>query len=238
MRLASPDLSDAWTDDTSLGWLYQYWNDPDRKAVDDKLNTTTGKVEAYELANKTQLFTERYMVEWLVQNSLGAQWIAICAKNGWVPKAKHLLESLRNKRAAWTKNDEAIPVEGDEDFWKYYVDQELSPETIAAAPAKLEDVRILDPAMGSGHFLVYVFDFLWELYREEAALSGKEYSTEAVIDRILGKNLHGIDIDNRAVQIAAAALFIKTQEKLAGLPDYDHEPCCHRSWPGAYQEGR
>ncbi|MFA5852362.1 MAG: hypothetical protein WC820_06655, partial [Spirochaetales bacterium] len=123
--LANPELSDAWVDDTTLGWLYQYWNDPDRKAVDDKLNTTTGKVEAHELANKTQLFTERYMVEWLVQNSLGAQWLALCAKNGWKPKAVQVLENLNEKRKSWTKNDEALPIAGDEEFWKYYVEQEL-----------------------------------------------------------------------------------------------------------------
>ncbi|MFO7940959.1 MAG: hypothetical protein R6U66_14520, partial [Bacteroidales bacterium] len=59
-------------------------------------------------------------------------------------------------------------------------------------------VKILDPAMGSGHFLVYLFDFLWELYQDEARLLGKEYSPEQIIGWILNNNLHGIDIDNRA----------------------------------------
>jgi hypothetical protein len=219
-------LKDAWTDDTTLGWLYQYWNDPDRKAVDKKLNTTSGKVEAHELSDKTQLFTERYMVEWLVQNSLGAQWLAICAKNGWHPTANQKIETLSARRKEWhqkilTKDvleTEAMPVNGDEDFWKFYVPQELDEETIKAAPLSLDRIKILDPAMGSGHFLVYVFDFLWELYHDQARLQKKEYSPEQIIDWILHHNLHGIDIDNRAVQIGAAALYIKTQEKVAGYP--------------------
>ena len=77
-------LERAWTDDTTLGWVYQYWNDPQREALDDKLNSG-GKVAPHEIASKTQMFTERYMVEWLLQNSLGQQWLAICARNGWTP---------------------------------------------------------------------------------------------------------------------------------------------------------
>jgi hypothetical protein len=223
-KLNQEDLQEAWTDDTTLGWLYQYWNDPDRKAVDEKLNTTSGKVEAHELSDKTQLFTERYMVEWLVQNSLGAQWLAICAKHGWIPRAEEKIEKLKIRRAEWNQRisskevleTETMPINGDEEFWKYYVPQELTEETIESTPLSLEKVKILDPAMGSGHFLVYVFDFLWELYLDQARLQGKEFTSKQIIDWILNNNLHGIDIDNRAVQIAAAALYIKTQEKQPG----------------------
>jgi len=223
-ELNQEGLEGAWSDDTTLGWLYQYWNDPDRKAVDAKLNTTSGKVEAHELSQKTQLFTERYMVEWLVQNSLGAQWLAMCAKNGWKCRATENIEILKGRRKAWNQDitdqkvpeTQAMPINSDEEFWKYYVPQELDEETIQSAPLSLNKIKILDPAMGSGHFLVYVFDFMWELYQDEARLQGKEYSTEQIIGWILNNNLHGIDIDNRAVQIGAAALYIKTQEKHQG----------------------
>ncbi|BFL81971.1 hypothetical protein LFREDSHE_04210 [Shewanella baltica] len=221
-QLNQDSLQQAWLDDTTLGWLYQYWNDPDRKAVDAKLINTSGRVEIHELANKTQLFTERYMVEWLVQNSLGAQWLAICARQGWSPKAQQKINQLKSTRDMWNQKisdnevpeTEAMPVNGDEEFWKYYVPQDLANETIAAAPFSLDKVKILDPAMGSGHFLVYVFDFLWELYQDQARLQGeKPYSAKQIIDWILNNNLHGIDIDNRAVQIGAAALLIKAKEK-------------------------
>ena len=223
-ELNQEDLEEAWKDDTTLGWLYQFWNDPDRKAVDAKLNTTSGKVEAHELSDKTQLFTERYMVEWLVQNSLGVQWLAICAKHGWISSAEEKIENLKIRRAEWNQRianeevleTEAMPINGDEEFWKYYVPQDLAEETIESAPLSLDKVKILDPAMGSGHFLVYVFDFLWELYHDQARVQGKEYTPKQIIDWILNDNLHGIDIDNRAVQIGAAALYIKTQEKRPG----------------------
>ncbi|MEX2443109.1 MAG: BREX-1 system adenine-specific DNA-methyltransferase PglX [Alkalispirochaeta sp.] len=213
--LADAELRDAWRDDTTLGWLYQYWNDPDRKAIDDKIRDG-GKVESHELAQKTQLFTERYMVEWLVQNSVGAQWLAICRKNGWQPTATATLGRLQEKRESWDRPDEAIPIEGDEEWWKFYVEQELTEETVATAPDRLDEVRILDPAMGSGHFLVYLFDYFYHLYGEEAQHTGEAFSPQGTIDAILTHNLHGVDLDNRAVQIAAASLYIKTQEHLPG----------------------
>jgi len=223
-ELNQEGLQDAWRDDTTLGWLYQYWNDPDRKAVDDKLKNTSGKVESHELSDKTQLFTERYMVEWLVQNSLGAQWLAICARNGWEANAESKISVLQTRRVDWNQRisnkelleTDPMPINGDEEYWKYYVPQDLAKETVEAAPLSLDKIKILDPAMGSGHFLVYVFDFLWELYQDQARLKKEEYSAKQVVGWILNDNLHGIDIDNRAVQIGAAALYIKAQEKEPG----------------------
>ena len=80
--LDDPELASCWTDDMTLGWVYQYWNDPEREALDAKLNAG-GKVEPHEIASKTQMFTERYMVDWLLQNSLGPMWLAMCRKHGW-----------------------------------------------------------------------------------------------------------------------------------------------------------
>jgi len=221
-QLNAPELVDAWRDDTTLGWLYQFWNDPDREAVDAKLNTTSGKVEAHEIAAKTQLFTERYMVEWLVQNSLGALWLSICKKRGREPAATTLIKELTARREVWNARiaagevaaTEALPVGGAEIWWQYYVPQDIMAGL--ETPERLQEIRVLDPAMGSGHFLVYVFDFLWELYLDQARLDGENYTSEQIIDWILGCNLHGIDIDSRAVQIAAAALYIKVQERSPG----------------------
>jgi RNA polymerase sigma factor (sigma-70 family) len=80
-------LESCWTDDMTLGWVYQYWNDPEREALDAKLNDG-GKVEPHEIASKTQMFTERYMVDWLLQNSLGPMWLAMCQKHGWTPEVE------------------------------------------------------------------------------------------------------------------------------------------------------
>lgn len=187
-EFAKAELADVWLDDTTPGWLFQYWNDPDRKAIDEKLQNTTNKVESSDLAHKTQLFTERYMVEWLVQNSLGSQWLALCKKKNW--------EYSINKA---------------NDFWRFYVEQDIQAELIKAVPETLAEFKILDPAMGSGHFLMYAFDYLYMLYKDEDRFSGSIRSDEEIVDLILESNLHGIDIDNRAVQIAAASLFIKAR---------------------------
>ena len=61
----------------TLGWVYQYWNDPERERLDAKINDG-GKIELHEIASKPQMFTERYMVEWILQNSLGLMWFTLC----------------------------------------------------------------------------------------------------------------------------------------------------------------
>lgn len=227
--LNQKELIGAWNDDTTLGWLYQYWNDPDRTAVNDKIGgkgVAKGKVEAHEIAHATQLFTERYMVEWLLQNSLGTQWLAICAKKGWQPEAHQVIKTLEERRQLWREQiatkavpeDQAMPIENEaEERWKYYVDQPIPAEVIAAAPDSLKALKVLDPACGSGHFLVYAFDLLYAFYAEEATLSGQPLNPETIINHILAHNLHGIDIDPRAVQLAAAALLLKAQSHVPGF---------------------
>ncbi|MFW5920743.1 MAG: SAM-dependent methyltransferase, partial [Polyangiales bacterium] len=124
--LNDPALGSAWGDDTTLGWVYQYWNDPERERLDAKISDG-GKIEPHEIASKTQMFTERYMVEWLLQNSLGLTWLALCKKNGWTPDAEALLPALDARRADWRAKREAgevppdalMPIEpGLEQAWK------------------------------------------------------------------------------------------------------------------------
>ena len=254
--LDDPTLATCWTDDMTLGWVYQYWNDPEREALDAKLNGG-GKVERHEIASKTQMFTERYMVDWLLQNSLGPLWLALCAKHGWTPQceADGTLDRLEQRRVDWRAQRDAGTVEltalmplydPAERRWAYYLPQPVSEAAIAAAPTSVRDLKLIDPAVGSGHFLVVAFELLLSLYREEKAhrgiddahASAAEWTDEAIVERILEHNLHGIDLDPRAVQIAAAALWLKAKHaspsarprqlnlvasklRLAGLPDDD-----------------
>ena len=219
--LDNPNLKSAWLDDTTLGWVYQYWNDPEREALDAKLNGG-GKVEPHEIASKTQMFTERYMVEWLLQNSLGQMWLAICKKQGWIPavEADGTLDNLAVRRKEWREKrergevalDELMPVEtANEQLWKYWVEQPLTDEAVLNAPASIREIKILDPACGSGHFLVIALDLLLALYQEEAQHRGESWSNQEIVKSILENNLYGIDIDARAVQIAAASLVLKAQ---------------------------
>jgi len=215
--LDNPELASAWTDDTTLGWVYQYWNDPDREALDDKI-AGGGKIEPHEVASKTQMFTERYMVEWLLQNSLGLTWLCMCKKHGWMADAERVLPVLDARRTDWRKKREAgevaldalMPIQGElEEHWKYYVPQPLPEDAIAQAPASVRDLKILDPAVGSGHFLLIAFDLLATIYREEGRHRGLPISDRDIAESIIENNLHGIDIDPRAIQIAAAALYLK-----------------------------
>ncbi|TVQ94623.1 MAG: BREX-6 system adenine-specific DNA-methyltransferase PglX [Deltaproteobacteria bacterium] len=250
--LDAPALASCWTDELTLGWVYQYWNDPERDQIDAQLNSGK-KLQAHQIASKTQLFTERYMVDWLLQNSLGPMWLAMCRKHGWTPEvqADGTLDRLEARRVAWRAQREAgevpltalMPLESEaERRWAYYVPQPIPQSAVAQAPETVRDLRLLDPAMGSGHFLLVAFDLLTALYREEARHRGEQgqarWSDQAIAERILSHNLHGIDLDARAVQIAAASLWIRARRfahqarpqslnlvasnlRLASLPDDD-----------------
>lgn len=220
--LDHPELKDAWLDDTTLGWVYQYWNDPEREALDDKLNAG-GKLEPHEIASKTQMFTERYMVEWLLHNSLGQMWLAMCKQHGWTAEVESdgTLERLEARRKAWREKrdksevalDALMPIETEaEDHWKYWVPQPLTEDTVIAAPESVREIKILDPACGSGHFLVIAFGMLFALYQEEARHRGESWTDQEIVESILENNLYGLDIDSRAVQIAATALILKARQ--------------------------
>ena len=288
-------LASVWNDDTTLGWIYQYWNDPEREALDAKL-AASKKLENHEIASKTQMFTERYMVEWLLHNTLGQMWLAMCQRHGWVARvrqplgqpggasdagssagsgtsdrerdgagtsagdgAQHganertlgagptpcLLDQLDTRRAEWRKLrelgpkheanertlgagpdhggvalDALMPIEpGLENRWKYWVPQPMPEDAVTSAPASVRELKLLDPACGSGHFLVIAFELLFHLYQEEAALRGQAgqpgWTDRDIVESILEYNLHGIDIDPKAVQIAAAALMLKARQLCA-----------------------
>ena len=229
------DLESCWTDDMTFGWIYQYWNDPEREHLDDKINPRkswgSGKIEPHEIASKTQMFTERYMVDWLLQNSLGPMWLAMCKKHGWTPEveADGTLAHLEERRSHWRAKRESgrvsltdlMPLESEaEKRWAYYSPQPIPEDAVLNANDSVRNLKLLDPAVGSGHFLVVAFDLLRALYREEARHRGEEHeprwSDRAIVERIIEHNLNGIDLDPRAVQIAAAALWLKAQNTCRG----------------------
>jgi hypothetical protein len=173
--LNDPDIpADTWGDDEVLGWVYQYYNAEEKDTVYDKL-AAKGKIEhPEELAAATCLYTERYMVDFLLQNTLGALWRQMHPDT-------RLLEG-----------------------WPYFVKRPNGEMDSEALPTRVRDITLLDPACGSGHFLARAFDVFAKLYEEE----GLE-SPDDVAQLILERNLHGIDIDLRAIQISALRLFLK-----------------------------
>ena len=167
-----------------IGWLYQYYNEEKKKEVDKK--TKKGKkVEQDDIPAKTQLFTPKWIVKYMVENSLGNLWL------------------------------EGHPNENLEEKWKFLVKGEKQEEEIEKKleklnenykEMKLEEIKIIDPCMGSGHILVYAFDVLMDIY------SNLGYSNRDAVQSILENNIYGLDIDKRAYQLAYFALMMKARE--------------------------
>ena len=173
-----------WTEAVQIiGWLYQYYNS-ELKDETFALLKKNVKITKERIPAATQLFTPDWIVRYMVENSLGRLWY-----------------------------------EGHRDFdksaWKYYLDEaEQEPEverklqTIRAeyTQIKPEDIKVIDPCMGSGHILCYLFDVLVQIYEAYG------YSTREAVQSIVENNLYGLDIDDRAAQLAYFAVMMKARQ--------------------------
>ena len=217
--LNSSDLKDIWSEDEAIGWVYQYFTPKELR--DQVRKESSAPRNSYELAFRNQFFTPRYVVEFLTDNTLGRIWYEMrkggtklkdqCRYMVRRPSEVFLAEGLSPPEP--TPNQEEL---SQEDLLKQPV---YIPNRLKKDP---RDLRILDPACGSGHFLLYCFDLLLTIYEEAYAdpdLGPKlkrDYPTLEALLRdvprlILAHNLHGIDIDLRASQIAALALWLRCQ---------------------------
>ena len=161
-----------------IGWLYQYYNSELKDIVMKKKNYTKDDIPA-----ATQLFTPDWIVRYMTENSLGRLWV-----DGH-PDFKH-------------------------DNWKYYleeapqekeVEEKLKKIKEEHAKLKPEDIKVLEPCMGSGHILVYAFDVLMDIYRESG------WSDKDAAKSILENNLYGLEIDERAYHLAYFSLMMKAR---------------------------
>lgn len=164
-----------------IGWLYQYYNTEPKAAAFAK----TGKITKDEIPAVTQLFTPDWIVRYMVENSLGRLWV------------------------------EGHPDCGLQENWKYYLEEaeqtpdvqtqlaEIRKEYAALNP---EDIKFIDPCMGSGHILVYAFDVLMQIYESVG------YSRRDAAKSILEHNIYGLDIDDRAYQLAYFAVMMKARQ--------------------------
>ncbi|PWJ70543.1 N-6 DNA methylase [Ruminococcaceae bacterium R-25] len=164
-----------------IGWLYQYYNtEPKNDAFAKDVKTTKNEIPAV-----TQLFTPDWIVRYMVENSLGRLWI-----DG------HPNNELKAN-------------------WKYYLDEAEQEVEVHAHLVKIreehanltpEDIKIIDPCMGSGHILVYAFDVLMQIYESVG------YSKRDAAVKILENNIYGLDIDDRAYQLAYFAVMMKARQ--------------------------
>ena len=176
-----------------IGWLYQYYNtEPKNEAFAKK-----GKITKEEVPAVTQLFTPDWIVRYMVENSLGRLWV------------------------------EGHPNEDLKTGWKYYLEEaEQEPEVAAKLVetkkeyAKLtpEDIKVIDPCMGSGHILVYAFDVFMQIY--ESAGYGQRDAARSILE----KNIYGLDIDDRAFQMAYFAVMMKARQYNRRILNGEYRP--------------
>ena len=176
---------DDWTDQVQIiGWLYQYYNSAPKDQVFADLKKNI-KITKEKIPAATQLFTPDWIVRYMVENSLGRLWLE-----------GHPDENLRAG-------------------WKYYLDEAEQEPAVAAQLAEIrhayaamqpEDIRVIDPCMGSGHILAYMFDVLVQIYESYG------YTTREAVQSIVENNLYGLDIDDRAAQLAYFAVMMKARQ--------------------------
>ena len=174
-----------WTEQVQIiGWLYQYYNSEKKDAVFAALKKNI-KITKENIPAATQLFTPDWIVRYMVENSLGRLWVE-----------GHPDEELKSE-------------------WKYYLEEaeqepavqkqlaEIRREYAAMTP---EDIKCIDPCMGSGHILAYLFDVLMQIYQTSGY--GKQEAVRLIIER----NLYGLDIDDRAAQLAYFTVMMKARQ--------------------------
>lgn len=179
----------------SLGWVYQFWQSKRKEEV----NKSEVKIGADELSPVTQLFTEPYMVSFLLDNSLGAWWTGQrLTDHDW--QTAHSEQELRNKAAI-----PGVPLSYLR-FVKDEATQQWQPAsgTFDAWPKRLSEVKALDPCCGSGHFLVAAFLMLVPMRMQAEQLNARQ-----AIDKVLSENLHGLELDQRCVELAAFAVALE-----------------------------
>lgn len=217
------ELAGIWSQDETIGWVYQYFTPKELRdaARDPKRGGNAAPRNSYELAFRNQFFTPRYVVEFLTDNTLGRIWYEM--RKGDTKLKDRCLYMVRRPTEIFLAKGQRPP-KATESM------DDLSQEKLLKQPVYIphcpkkdpRELKIFDPACGSGHFLLYCFDLLQTIYEEayddpdlSLALK-KDYPTltdlrKAVPGLILSRNLHGIDIDSRATQIAALALWLRCQ---------------------------
>src|SRR5699024_2502361 len=164
-----------------IGWLYQYYNSEPKDKVFAKFKKNK-KAEKSEIPAATQFYTTRWIVQYMVENTLGRLWL------------------------------ETSPHIEKDKLFNYYipsVDQSLThdQQIVKNKKVDIENITIIDPCVGSGHILLYAFDILYEMYSEVG------YLANDIPKLIIENNLYGLDIDDRAIQMASFALLMKAREK-------------------------
>ena len=190
--LNAEELTEAWQpgNEETIGWVYQGFNEEEKKEVFRRFYKQKEKVRAQDIPAATQIFTPRWIVRFLVENTLGRMWIDMHPDSQLATSLEYLVPPAKDEGKR--RNDEVRSV---------------------------KDIKLLDPACGTMHFGLVAFELFVEMYKEEMAHAGEPgwpetppvESEEEIPATIIARNIHGIDIDLRAVQLSALTLFLKAK---------------------------
>lgn len=177
-----------------IGWLYQYYN-----TVPKENSFKKNRYQTDDIPPVTQLFTPDWIVRYMVENSLGRYWIDILHSKGDARSEKEIAEDFG---------------------WKYYMpssEKNGVQTNDELAKKDVTDIKFVDPAMGSGHILVYAFEVFMQIYETQG------YSDRDAASLIIKNNLYGLDIDTRAYQLSYFALLMKARQNDRRLFRRDHQ---------------
>ena len=194
-----------WRDQVQiLGWLYQYYNSEKKDDVFAALKKNV-KITKENIPAATQLFTPDWIVRYIVENSLGRLWLE------GHPDVKEQLLPTKEEQSTYASGNR----DPEDRKWHYYLEEakqepevekqlaEIRKEYAALTP---EQLKVIDPCMGSGHILAYMFDVLMQIYASYG------YTTRDAVASIVEHNLYGLDIDDRAAQLAYFAVMMKARQ--------------------------
>ena len=196
---------DDWKDAVQIiGWLYQYYNSEKKDDVFTALKKNV-KITKENIPAATQLFTPDWIVRYMVENSLGRLWLE------GHPDVKEQLLPTEEEQSAYAAGNR----DPEDTKWHYYLEEaeqepevqiqlaEIRKEYAALTPNQL---KVIDPCSGSGHILAYMFDVLMKIYESYG------YTTREAVASIVGNNLYGLDIDDRAAQLTYFAVMMKARQ--------------------------
>ena len=202
-----------WTDQVQIiGWLYQYYNS---ELKDDTfaLLKKNVKITKERIPSATQLFTPDWIVRYMVENSLGRIYVDKRKNEGIYADGRGLDEMTWHEAESERIATETLIA--DKMGWKYYLPEAEQTQEVRKqldeiqneyATLDVKDIKVIDPCMGSGHILVYAFDVLMQIYEASG------YSQRDAAQSILENNLYGLDIDDRAAQLAYFAVMMKARQ--------------------------
>ena len=196
---------DDWKDAVQIiGWLYQYYNSEKKDDVFAALKKNV-KITKENIPAATQLFTPDWIVRYMVENSLGRLWLE------GHPDVKEQLLPTEEEQSAYAAGKR----EPEDTKWHYYLEEAEQESEVQAQLAEIhkeyaaltpDQLKVIDPCSGSGHVLAYMFDVLMKIYESYG------YTTREAVSSIVENNLYGLDIDDRAAQLAYFAVMMKARQ--------------------------